>query len=171
MSTAFLRYRDQLTGCLMTYQFIEEGLRFCLIRYHATVKFRLDGFLPYELPLQSIEDAALGRLIDWYKVYAKNTELIRELRRIKSMRDHVAHQGLALTLEEQMNESLLDEKTKELEEAYAKANACFLQLVREMEAAEESVSRAYDQLKAERDAQALPVPEPFVDPIPSPGAA
>lgn len=170
MSTTFLRYRDQLTSCLATYQFIEQALRFCLIRYHATVKFRLEGFLPYELPFQSIEDAALGRLIDWYKVYANNAELVRELHQIKSARDHIAHQGLALALEEQTNEAFLDQKTMELQDAHAKADACFHKLVEEMKAADESVNCAYGQLKAERSARALPVPEPFVDPIPNTGA-
>lgn len=101
MPVTFKQYTNALLQCLGQYQFIEEALRFCLVRCHATTKFRLDGFFPYQAPLQAIEDAALGRLIDWYKTYTNNSELILDLRSIKAARDHIAHRGLALTLEEQ----------------------------------------------------------------------
>lgn len=147
MTNAFLRYKDQLTHCLATYQFIEECLRFCLVRCHATIQFRLEGYLPYDPPGKAIADAALGRLIDWYKLYTTNLELISELRVIKSTRDHIAHQGLVLTFEEQANDAFLELKTKELEQAYAKADACFHELLNEMEITDEAVNRAYKKLK------------------------
>ena len=54
---SFQQYSDALLRCLGTYQFIEEGLRFCLVRYHATTLFRLEGYVAYKVPLKAIEDA------------------------------------------------------------------------------------------------------------------
>jgi hypothetical protein len=150
MRTPFQRYIDELTSCMMTYQFIEEGLRFCLYRCHATIQFRLDGYLPYEAPSNTIGDAALGRLVDWYKVFTSNESLIREIRAIKSDRDRLAHQGLVFTLEEQSNDSFLRERTEDLKAAHAKADACFTKLRAEMEATDEVVNRAYGELRTER---------------------
>ncbi|PZP25812.1 hypothetical protein [Pseudomonas kuykendallii] len=83
MSEPFNKYSQQLTFCMM--KSIEFGLKYCLIRCHATVTFRLDGYLPYEIPLKAIEDAPLGKLIELYKPYTTNTPLIQELRKIKKI--------------------------------------------------------------------------------------
>ncbi|MHB1141535.1 MAG: hypothetical protein ACYC1T_07255 [Sulfuricaulis sp.] len=168
MSATFKQYSDYLLQCLGTYQFIEEALRFCLVRCHATTQFRLDSFLTYKVPIQAIEDASLGRLIEWYKTYTKNTDLIRDLRAMKTVRDHVAHQGLALTLEEQTNENFLLEKITELKQAHARANECFKRLTGEMEATDEAVNRAYRLLQADYIARGEQAPTPFTDKIPEP---
>src|SRR5690554_3281623 len=110
MSDAFTRHKNALVVCLSTYQFIEESLKSCLIRVNATIKFRLDGYLPYEIPTKAIEEAALGRLIEWYKPYVADQSLIPALKKVKEERDLLAHQGLLLTLEEQINEPLLEQK-------------------------------------------------------------
>lgn len=165
MSAAFKRYTESFLHCLMLYQFIEESLRFCLVRCHATIKFRLEGYLTYESPLQAIEDAALGRLIDWYNPFTTNKDLIRDLRHIKTVRDHVAHQGLVFTLEEQLNEKLLEQKSEELEVAKAEAEHCFKLVTQEMNATDEMVNRAYAVLRAENEARNGELPPPFEDPL------
>jgi hypothetical protein len=168
MPVTFKQYTDALLQCLGQYQFIEEALRFCLVRCHATTKFRLDGFFPYQAPLQAIEDAALGRLIDWYKTYTNNSELISDLRSIKAARDHIAHRGLALTLEEQESEEFLSQQVTELGEALIRAQDCFSRLMSEMEATDKAVNRAYAAMQAEYNARREPAPPPFKDQPPGP---
>ena len=126
----YKQYSEALLICLGTYQFIEEGLRSCLVRIHATTQFRLEGFFPYEIPLNAIDDAALGRLIDWFKTYTKNADLIKDLRAIKGARDRIAHRGLLLSLEQQVNEAYLDEQIAELKEADARADDCLKRVLK-----------------------------------------
>jgi hypothetical protein len=163
MSDTFRKYTDCLLLCLSKYQFIEEGLRFCLIRYHATIQFRVDGLFPYEVPLKSVEDAALGRLIEWYKSFTRDEDLIKRLRAIKASRDYVAHQGLNLTLHEQMNEDFLSKRLTELEEAHAKATECFELLIKHMELSDQVVNKAYEELSADRSARGQTPPPRFED--------
>jgi hypothetical protein len=159
----YQRYSDRLLLCLGTYQFIEETLRFCLIRCHATTKFRLDGYLPYHFSLQGIEDAALGRLIEWYKSYTVNEELIRDLQRIKKTRDYLAHRGLALTVEESSNEVFMSDLLTKLKQAQTQADECFKQLEGEMQTTDDAVNRAYKTLKTDYAANNKTPPKAFED--------
>jgi len=144
---------------MITYQYIEFSLRFCLHRCHATIKFRLDDCLPYESPFNAIEDAALGRLIEMYKVFTSNNSLIIDLRKIKSERDRIAHQGYVLTLEEQVNDVFLSEKMKELEASHEEAEACLKGLRTEMEKTDEVVKSSYSELRIKQASKGVTIPE------------
>ncbi|MCQ4271486.1 hypothetical protein NA655_10690 [Pseudomonas kuykendallii] len=159
MSEPFNKYSQKLTFCMMTYQFIEFGLKHCLIRCHATVKFRLDGYLPYEIPLTTIEDAPLGKLIELYKPYTTNTPLIQELRKIKKDRDMIAHQGYLLTLEEQADGEFLIKQADALEASHRQADECMKKLHIEMGATDRIVSDAYAELRSRRLDQGDSLPE------------
>ena len=163
----FQQYSDALLRCLGTYQFIEEGLRFCLVRYHATTLFRLDGLLPYKVPVRAIEDAALGRLVDWMKTYCNNDELLSQLRQVKSKRDRLAHRGLVLNLNQQGDAAFLETQVDELALAHEEAQKCFQLLVAQMETADEIVRRAQQTLAAEKLARGAAPPEPFRDQEPA----
>jgi hypothetical protein len=167
----FNQYTEVFLKCLGTYQFIEEGIRFCLLRYHATTQFRLDGFVKYEIPFTAIDEVALGRLIEWLKAYCQDTELLGELRLIKAKRDKVAHKGMVLNLEKQADEDFLQSQVSELEKAPAQANACFKHLISEMERADEIVNRAYKELATQRSAAGIVPPAPFTDARPSENGA
>lgn len=159
MSDQFQQYFMKLTLCMMTYQFIEFGLRYCLHRCHATVKFRLHEYLPYQPSIAAVEDAALGRLVDWYKSYTDNEALIREIRVIKADRDRIAHQGYVLTIEEQADDEFLLAETRKLEVAHTKAEECLERLRAEMEKTDAVVNRAYSELRAKATAQGQSLPE------------
>jgi hypothetical protein len=159
----YKQYTQAVLQCLGTYQFIEEGLRSCLIRIHATTQFRLEGYFPYEMPLKAIDEAALGRLVEWFKTYTENVDLIKDLRAIKTARDRIAHRGLLLSLEEQVDEAYLDQQIAELKEADARADDCFKRVLKEWEFAENAVTRAYDVLKVESKASGTKPPPPFSD--------
>lgn len=57
------QYFDLLPQCMLNYQFIEEGLRFCLYRQHGIVAMRVKTILSYKPPFDSIQNAAMGKLI------------------------------------------------------------------------------------------------------------
>ena len=153
MSQYFDAYSSRLSLCMMTYQFIEYGLRFCLHRCHAAIKYRLDGHLHYEAPLKAIEDAALGRLVEWYKGFTTNQDLIKELRSIKAERDRIAHQGYVLTLEEQRDDSFLVRESEKLAASHAKAKACLDALHKEMEHTDKVINEVYASYRAQKQLQ------------------
>jgi hypothetical protein len=154
----FDAYSRQLTLCMMTYQFIEYSIRFCLHRCHATIKYRLDGFLAYEAPFQAVEDAALGRLIDWYKGFTTNQALIGDLRGIKGERDRIVHQGYMLTLEEQHDDVFLQREAEKLQASHAKAKACLEALQDEMKRTDEIINRVFSEYRVKREAEGTASP-------------
>ena len=129
----FINYTKALSSCLMTYQYIEELLKQCLFRTHAIIRMRVDGLIPYKLPFDSIDNSALGRLIDHYKLYSDDAGLIDQLRQLKNHRDHCAHRGYILSDDEQKDSVFLKEKEQEILEFDRKAQECFLLLGKEME--------------------------------------
>lgn len=67
-----------------------------LIRFECLIYFRIREFTSYDLnsKLKSIQNSALGRLIDMLRTFTDDDELIKELQNIKKVRDYVAHQSL-----------------------------------------------------------------------------
>lgn len=126
------QYIDLLPQCMLNYQFIEEGLRFCLYRQHAIVAMRVKTILPYKPPFDSIQNAAMGKLISYFKTFCDNEELLKSLNDVKTKRDHLAHQGYLLTFEEQSDLKFVSDQLVELEFAYKEAKNCFAAIQSEM---------------------------------------
>lgn len=149
MSDTFDNYFKQLTLCMSAYQYIEFGLRFCLVRCQATIEFRLRGYMPYKSSNESIEKAAMERLIEMYKAFTENEMLIKELRAINKERNLVAHRGYELSLEEQRDDDELRSKTEEFARYHERAMQCFTSLQIEMKEKDKIVERAYAELRAQ----------------------
>jgi hypothetical protein len=126
------QYFDLLPQCILNYQFIEEGLRFCLFRQHLIVAIKVKGILPYKPPVDSIKDAAMGKLITYFRAFCDDETLLKCLNDVKKKRDHIAHQGYLLTYEQQSDPQYISGQLEELELAYREAKDCFLALQREM---------------------------------------
>ena len=127
------QYFDLLPQCMLNYQFIEEGLRFCLYRQHGMVAMRLKTILPYKPPFDSIQNAAMGKLISYFQTFCDNEGLLKSLNEVKKKRDYLAHQGYLLTFEEQNDPKFVSDQLVVLESAYMEAKACFSALQGEME--------------------------------------
>ena len=127
------QYFDLLPQCMLNYQFIEEGLRFCLYRQHGIVAMRVKTIFPYKPSFDSIQNAAMGKLISHFQTFCDNEGLLKSLNEVKKKRDHLAHQGYLLTFEEQHDPKFVSDQLVELESAYKEAKACFLALQGEME--------------------------------------
>lgn len=127
------QYFNLLPQCMLNYQFIEEGLRFCLYRQHEIVAMQVKGILPYKPPFHSIQDAAMGRLITYFQSFCDDEALLKSLNGVKKRRDNIAHQGYLLTFEEQNDLQFISVQLADLESAYKEAKDCFLALQCEME--------------------------------------
>lgn len=124
-------YLDVFTKCLISFQYIEEALKGNLIRMHALIYHRIKKYVRYDLKpnVESINNAAMGRLIDMYKIFIDDNDLIADLRRIKKHRDTLAHQGLLMTAEEIRGEQDIELKVSELEGINELATKSFKRLV------------------------------------------
>jgi hypothetical protein len=77
------QYIDLLPQCMLNYQFIEEGLRFCLYRQHGIVAMKVRSILPYKPPMHSIQDAAMGKLITYFRAFCDDEALLSNLNEVK----------------------------------------------------------------------------------------
>lgn len=127
------QYLELLPQCMLNYQFIEEGLRFCLYLQHGIVAMRVKTVLPYKPPFISIQNAAMGKLISYFQTFCDDEELLSILNEVKKKRDHLAHQGYLLTFEQQNDPKFVSDQLVELEAAFKEAKACFSTLQGEME--------------------------------------
>ena len=161
MDQLLLEHTQSVARCMLRYQYIEFGLKSCLVRFHAAIRFRLAGYLPYEVPLDALEGAALGLLVKWFKLYSENQALITAMSKIKAERDFIAHQAYIFTLEEQSNPAHVQQRLRDLEQAHRRADECLALLQPEIEQAEQIVQRAYSDLRARSEAEGKSPPEAF----------
>jgi hypothetical protein len=91
-------YYHLVMKCLMTFQYLEEMMKQVLIRFEALIYIRIKDFTPYNLTpkFRSIENAAMGRLIDMLSIYCDDPELIAKLKDVKKTRNELAHQGFLM---------------------------------------------------------------------------
>lgn len=94
MSKHLSLYSEKLAQCMLNYQFLEESLRYCLYRCQTLVQLRIASELPYEVPLKTIDESAMPRLIELFKPFSRNEALIQKLRLVNNHRDLLAHEGL-----------------------------------------------------------------------------
>ncbi len=147
-------YIDKVTQCLLTFQYIEEALKQNLVRLNALIYLRIKKYVPYDLKpiFDSIGNTAMGRLIELYKIYCNDNELISDLRKSKGHRDAIAHQGLLMTVEDMKDPAHVNLKISELQEIEELAQKSFNKLLKSWEAIEKTLN----QLAAEQRDQADP---------------
>jgi len=125
-------YFNAVTRCLISFQYIEEALKMVLVRLESLTYFRLREYTPYNLKpkLDSIQSAAMGRLIDMLTVYSDDHDLIAELRKIKKKRNQVAHRGLLMTVEEMNDRKGIHLKASALEDMKNSSEAVLKRLLK-----------------------------------------
>ena len=132
-----------LPKCILAYQFIEECLRQCLYRQHTIARKKLEGLLPYNTPLESINNAAMGKLVLYFRTFNNDDQLISLLNQTKKNRDTIAHQGYLMSYEEQNDQEFIERKHEELKASLAQAQECLALVHAEMEKLEASVNKLY----------------------------
>jgi hypothetical protein len=151
-------YFDEITRCLMSFQYIEEALKQNLTRLNVLIYFRIKKYVPYDLKanLQSINNAAMGRLIDLYKSYCNDDNLISDLRKIKDHRDKIAHQGLLMTSEEIHDEKVVKLKTSEFKEIKKFAEKSMNKLLESWKDIETILNQIAAEQRAQTDSEESP---------------
>lgn len=146
MAKQIAPYPEKLAKCMVNYQYLEEGLRFCLYRCQTFVHLRVSSSLAYEVPLKTIDDAALPRLIELFKPFSRNESLIQKLRLVNNHRDSLAHEGgMIASVGEQSPEN-----EKALEAFLMAAEESVAMLKEEAVYIDEQVKREYQRLKQDK---------------------
>lgn len=121
-------YMDEVTRCMLQYQYIELVLKKILFRYECLIYFRLKKFCDYKPDITSLEKAPLERLIKRYRPYCGNADLFNDLNTIKADRNHIAHESLLMTYEELQQKDEVHAKTIDLEEKRKTASIVLIKL-------------------------------------------
>lgn len=138
-------YPEKLANCMVNYQYLEEGLRFCLYRCQTFIHLRVSSALAYEAPLKSIDEAAMPRLIELFKPFSRNESLIQKLRLVNNHRDSLAHEGGLIQTGDQTPEN-----EKALEAFLMAAEECTALLREESTYIDEQVRQEFQRLKQDK---------------------
>ncbi|GEM_PF-2668489 len=145
MAKQLAPYPEKLARCMVNYQYLEEGLRFCLYRCQTFIQLRISSSLTYEVPLKTIDEAALPRLIELFKPFSRNESLIQKLRLVNNYRDSLAHEGNLIQTGEQTPEN-----EKALEAFLLAAEESAAMLKEESIYIDEQLKSEYQRLKQEK---------------------
>jgi hypothetical protein len=150
-------YLDSVTRCLMSFQHIEEALKWVLVRLEFLAYFRIREFTPYhpKPKLDSIRNSAMGRLIDMISIYCDDPALIAELRRMKKQRDALAHQGFLMAMDDFKGKEA-EEKVAGLEQLDKDAQKVFVTIVGRWG----GLDNVLNKVTAEQSASARPIAGP-----------
>lgn len=118
-------FNSILPTCMHMYQHIEELLRQSIIKYHKIIEIKTNDVLSFRPPVNSVESAPMGKLIQYFTQYNENEELINLLKNVKNNRNHIAHQSYLITYHERQDEALLVKKIDEASKFNIEALECF----------------------------------------------
>jgi len=154
-------YFDETSRCLMTFQFIEEVLKQNLIRLNVLTYFCIKKYVPYDLKpnLHSINNAAMGRLVEMYKIYCDDADLISDLRKIKDHRDNIAHKGFLLTVEEQHDKENIKLEISKLKEINEFAKKRMYKLMKSWEDLEAILNQIAAEQRSRTEGEESPTPD------------
>ena len=122
-------YEKAVVDCLWTLQMVEMSLKLSIKQFHGIITEKVEDLFPYNPPLKSIETAAMGRLIEFYKQFSDDNALIQDLKNLTKMRNEIAH-GAFLVHSEYIDTFPKDALDK-VSEANELAQTCMIALVDE----------------------------------------
>ena len=95
---------SELLEFIANAQFVEEMLKFYLYRCEKITSNLLRNSIPYKPNYEAISNSPLGRLIQRYKQFSNNEELISKLREFKPKRDAIVHAGFIKIYRDKLGE-------------------------------------------------------------------
>ena len=85
------KYLIWLNKTLLSFQMIEEALRLCVGLSYEIIASSIPSDLDFKFSPDSINNAALGRLISMFSNTSKNDVLIEDLKKVVKWRNFCAH--------------------------------------------------------------------------------
>lgn len=113
---------------LTYYQILEESLKEVLKSCHEIIQLQTKGVFSYQIPIKSIENSAMGRLIEMFKVFFPDKELINLLKKVKNERDEIAHKGYIKFASGGVQKNLIQKEICKINNAVNKAQVVIAKL-------------------------------------------
>ena len=135
----FLEFQMALTDALMTFQYIEEGLKMYIERAYWIILKKVGNAIPIRLSRDDIETKPLNRLLDHFAKYNSNDSLVAELRGLTKERNYCAHQAFLLTVSETEDADYMRKHIDKIKEIKVMANRGLQRLFKEAHQIEETV--------------------------------
>ena len=107
------------------------------------IQIRLKDYIHYDVDsrCESVMNISMERLINFYKIYCENKDLISKLRKIKDHRNDIAHKGFIMEYEEMHNSNNLELKISELKEINEFAKTTLFELIQHIKEIEKKISQ------------------------------
>jgi len=91
----FLKIAQALSGC----QLIEQKLKLYITEALELASKCIDGRMPFKIKGDDYVDSSLKRLIDTFKKFTENDQLVKDLYKFKNERDFLSHKGITYCLD------------------------------------------------------------------------
>jgi|SRR6266540_1494143 len=94
-------YMELVPKVLVDFQWLEEGIKFYVVRAELAIASHVEEVFRYSPTiLHKLERMTLGQLVEYFACHNANDELIRRLRCVVKDRNHVAHGGYLLYVDD-----------------------------------------------------------------------
>ena len=122
----------RFSSAVMEFQFIEELLRMYISYCYYIIHLSLSKKIPFKYAYKDLQKDSLGKLLDKFKKFSNNNELIKKIDHIIKDRNYCAHKAFILTYEQQKNFDFLAAELEKVERIITKARDCTQLLLAEV---------------------------------------
>ncbi|MBN4065570.1 hypothetical protein JYT85_02860 [Desulfocapsa sp. AH-315-G09] len=107
------KYLTCLNKALLSFQMIEESLKLCIGLSYEVIAGSIPSDIAFKFSPESINNAALGRLIRMFANISKNETLIDDLQKVVNWRNFCAHNAYAHEFLKRNSNSLFTQHSAE----------------------------------------------------------
>jgi hypothetical protein len=124
-------YLNEVSHAAARFQFLEETLRMHLASCFRIVELSVMDKLSFGFTYKDLERKSLGSLIELFKKFNSNSELLKLLQGLAKERNYVAHQAYLMTQDEQRSSEVLVREKKKVADISEKAHKAVTSLSKE----------------------------------------
>ena len=128
---SFQDYFDESSRTLMSFQYLEVGLKFYIRDCDRIIQKSVKDSFHYSVREKEIEKFPLGRLIDEFSRRSNRKDITSVLKKLNKHRNYLAHNAYILTIVEQDDPAMMTEYSKKIRKINKAANACLKELYKE----------------------------------------
>jgi hypothetical protein len=126
-------YMELVPKVLLDFQWIEEGIKFYVVRAEMAIASHVEKVFRYTpTVLHKVERMTLGQLVEYFAAHNSNDNLIRRLRAVVKDRNHIAHGGYLLYVDDTGVVPDIAERLGRLKSVYAEAHPLLPLLIAEI---------------------------------------
>jgi hypothetical protein len=106
-------YKSMTLRILSSFQLLELALKIYIGKAYDLIKFSLNDRMYFDYSVQDVESYPLERLLNVFSKLNSNTDLHKKLNKLRSQRNHVAHESLLLVIPLKYDVEAVQEKHAE----------------------------------------------------------